>query len=544
MWILTNRWLKVMGRSACVPVMEDSKERWISYMEKVKLETSLLVKSKHTKLPIYYRKMQMEKWMLVLFGRILKPCHSKILREKLRSLPPDFHANHSLLRDCEKALMMSDISTHTSLMESKNVNQKLFFSKMSRELFQPKPTPDKVFCMLSYATWKQWVTEVRSAWKVRLQQSIALEKQHRIKEKESLLLESQKKCLDLGPTEKTWRTPTTADDKANPGKHSAKILQGKTQRVSGQSVQIALIDQVFLQQMKNDPQLFQKYKDIDMVIRKKLPTQEEFVEYLREVTSIKELAEKTTIKKSKIEHWFRKDNTGFSFPSIEDWLEIKPHLPIIKFDKEMTEVTSVEWVEKKKAYQEQTLNADKYPTPNASEEVKQSGSLSQNQNSLGKMARHVWSEMKYPTPSTTDAEGGSQSDRVEWSDKSAIIRKKKNPNNVYGAKLRDAVESIPNWVTPTKRDYLDSVTKAIPDRKDGKKRIDQLPRQIADININSQVDQTKNNTNGKNQEYCLNPTWVESLMGIPKNHTLIRYEFIESEVAEMESFHKQPQEHS
>ena len=80
--------------------------------------------------------------------------------------------------------------------------------------------------------------------------------------------------------------------------------------------------------------------------RPNLPTQEEFVNYLREQTTIKELTAKTTIKKTTIEHWFRRDKAGFSYPSVENWQEIKPHLKTIQFDKEMTTIQTKEWTTK------------------------------------------------------------------------------------------------------------------------------------------------------------------------------------------------------
>ena len=58
-------------------------------------------------------------------------------------------------------------------------------------------------------------------------------------------------------------------------------------------------------------------------IRPKLPSQKEFVGYLRNKTSLKHLIENTDIKKTTIEHWFRNDEIGFAFPSIEDWNKIK-----------------------------------------------------------------------------------------------------------------------------------------------------------------------------------------------------------------------------
>ena len=58
-------------------------------------------------------------------------------------------------------------------------------------------------------------------------------------------------------------------------------------------------------------------------IRKNLPSQEEFVGFLRSRTTIDAIVENSTLKRSKVEHWFRKDTTGFSYPSVEDWNAIK-----------------------------------------------------------------------------------------------------------------------------------------------------------------------------------------------------------------------------
>ena len=80
-----------------------------------------------------------------------------------------------------------------------------------------------------------------------------------------------------------------------------------------------------------------------MMTRKNLPEQQEFVDYMREQTSVKELFEKTGITKTTIEHWFRRDKAGFSHPSIEDWEKIKPHLKTIKYDNVMTALHSIEW---------------------------------------------------------------------------------------------------------------------------------------------------------------------------------------------------------
>ena len=66
--------------------------------------------------------------------------------------------------------------------------------------------------------------------------------------------------------------------------------------ITGESVQITLADQIAMDDIKNNPELFEKYKDHIMMKRPNLPEQKIFVDYLRSITSIKELSEKTDIK--------------------------------------------------------------------------------------------------------------------------------------------------------------------------------------------------------------------------------------------------------
>ena len=117
---------------------------------------------------------------------------------------------------------------------------------------------------------------------------------------------------------KIWRTPTTMDTKEDSLKHATKLVQGKNLRSTGARIQITLADEVMVEEIMNNPELMEKYKDYEMMTRKNLPEQQEFVDYMREQTSVKELHEKTGIKKTTVEHWFRRDKAGFSHPSIED----------------------------------------------------------------------------------------------------------------------------------------------------------------------------------------------------------------------------------
>lgn len=58
-------------------------------------------------------------------------------------------------------------------------------------------------------------------------------------------------------------------------------------------------------------------------LRKNLPTQTEFVDFMRERTAIDSIVKNSTLPRTKIEHWFRRDEGGFAFPSVDDWNSIK-----------------------------------------------------------------------------------------------------------------------------------------------------------------------------------------------------------------------------
>ena len=162
---------------------------------------------------------------------------------------------------------------------------------------------------------------------------------------------------------KMWRTPTTMDTKEDSLKHATKLVQGKNLRSTGARIQISLADEVMVEEIMNNPELMEKYKDYEMVTRKNLPEQQEFVDYMREQTSVKELHEKTGIKKTTVEHWFRRDKAGFSHPSIEDWNLIKPHLKTIKYDNVMTALHSIEWKqEEMKMWRTPDAHCDRGPS--------------------------------------------------------------------------------------------------------------------------------------------------------------------------------------
>ena len=143
--------------------------------------------------------------------------------------------------------------------------------------------------------------------------------------------------------QKMYRTPTSMDTNEDSMIYAAKILKGKVNRNSNQRVQITLSTDVAMEFLKNNPELIDQF-DKPFMYRPNLPDKLEFIDYLKSQTTIKELVNNTDIAKTKIEHWFRKDNC-FSYPSIEDWNKIKPLLKDIKFDKELTYEIEKDWKE-------------------------------------------------------------------------------------------------------------------------------------------------------------------------------------------------------
>jgi len=140
---------------------------------------------------------------------------------------------------------------------------------------------------------------------------------------------------------KMFRTPTAMDIGEDSFIYAAKILKGKINRNSNSRVQITLSTDVAMEYLKNNPELIDHY-DKPFMIRPNLPDKLEFINYLKSQTSISKLVKQTNIPKTKIEHWFRKDDC-FSYPSIDDWNIVKQFFKEIKFDYELTYQEEQDW---------------------------------------------------------------------------------------------------------------------------------------------------------------------------------------------------------
>ena len=116
--------------------------------------------------------------------------------------------------------------------------------------------------------------------------------------------------------------------------------------------------------------------------------------------------------------------------------------------------------------------------------------------------------MNFPTPRTSDAEGGTVQAKI--SETGQFYRENKKGEK-WSVKLKDAVETFP---TPRARDWKDTPGCA--------------PSKIGDVSlprlVHSHQDQTSHSTSGKPQgSPKLNPDWVEQLMGLPIGSTDLGY---------------------
>jgi len=136
-------------------------------------------------------------------------------------------------------------------------------------------------------------------------------------------------------------------------------------------------------------------------------------------------------------------------------------------------------------------------------------------------------EIMYPTPRTVDAEGGL-APNVTLENGRFIRTNAKGEK--WTPKLRDAVETMQKWPTPMSRDWKDTMG-TVPEGSQ-----ETLGRKVASTWGTPQASdhvegaRTSVESNQKclgrdlallSQSGKLNPTWVESLMGLPKNTTLL-----------------------
>ena len=135
---------------------------------------SLLVRSKPMLAQTWLRKLKRDYWTRPLFGRILRPSLGKTFAEKWTSSLEASLVNPSQLQDVEKEMKTPVTFSHISREELSLLDLPLFSLRTSKEsslvnLQQVKKMKKgRPFCYMSLENWKDWVTEQRRAYLVRL----------------------------------------------------------------------------------------------------------------------------------------------------------------------------------------------------------------------------------------------------------------------------------------------------------------------------------------------------------------------------------------
>ena len=395
MWILP----KQLHTCHSVQVMTESESDLKEFSQTC--EQSLMWRSKPSQSQTWFRRWKANSWMQHLSTRMLRPSHTKNFVEEWTSYQEASLVNPLAKLELEKELKTLDIYTHTSVEESKNVNQELFSSKTLKELSQAKQQKENQFSTMCLKTWKDWVTEQRQEYSQRVKSA------SHIREKES----------------SSWATPrASATDSTRPnGKGGIPLAQQAKNWSTPTTSQIT------------------RQMDASQLKRNSLS-----------------LAQQAEV-----------NDKNWATPNTMDMLPPKDYNASMK--------------------QAQGIRKNREKPSNLREQV--------NPESV----QAYKDAMNYPTPRTSDAEGG----RIETIVEDGTFKSKRHKSNqTFGAKLRDAVETFP---TPTARDWKDTPgTKTFRDMS--------LPKMIYGCKKGYQGDQIKNNTNGKSLE--LNPSWVEQLMGL------------------------------
>ena len=279
---------------------------------------------------------------------------------------------------------------------------------------------------------------------------------------------------------KNWRTPTQMDGQDKDRfDYALRLLGGKITRHSGERVQVTLGDHVTMEELKDHPDLQTLINNVSMMKqRTKLPKQKEFVDYIRSQTTIKELNNNTTIKKSTIEHWE----------------QIKPHLKEIEFDDQLTYEESIEWKPKNWATPQVTdIRGDVRKPEERSEKAKKGGC-----SNLREQV-HNWPTPKVMEPGwklkdceTKDGEEPKVGERA--------YNKKTGIHKTWGLNQAVEIEKEKSWPTPQTSDRNGA---ADPTRENHR-------TQLRDVETNhlpnGLQDQGKNSTPGKSQESWGTPT--------------------------------------
>ena len=214
-----------------------------------------------------------------------------------------------------------------------------------------------------------------------------------------------------------------------------------------------------------------------------------------------------------------RDTCGLTSPklyevSVQEWSSLKTSKDILTEDSKKSCKTWKSLVTKRRGEYSQrlkqvhltkereSLSLENYPTPRVGGQGFNASEARRNSPNLETTVILKESELSWPTATASDPEGGPQKDRVELTDSGFKLRKKGKEHMTYGAKLRDAVEfhESPNYPTPCASEEKYRLN----GESQASKCLFAVYRRESII---------------KGENGHLNPSWVESLMGLPEGWT-------------------------
>ena len=162
MWIIP----KNLPLSAFVPDTVESKEDLISLESSI--ESSLMWRSKPSRLRTWLLRWNRESWLRHLFTRILKPSQQATFAEKWTSSLEDIHVSHSVLQEKDSEKMTQGTCGPTS----SNTSKQLTLFDVSGRMSQDTSTEDS---KKSSLTWKEQATIQRGEYSQRRKSGQSIE---------------------------------------------------------------------------------------------------------------------------------------------------------------------------------------------------------------------------------------------------------------------------------------------------------------------------------------------------------------------------------
>ena len=131
-------------------------------------ERSLTWRGKDSRSRTWLQRWKRETWMQHLCSRTLKPSHTESFVDSWISSLEASRANPSAMLESVRELKTHDTCSPTSETESASADLDLFSWRTSKESSQARQQTENQFSSMSSENWKDWVTEQRREYSVRL----------------------------------------------------------------------------------------------------------------------------------------------------------------------------------------------------------------------------------------------------------------------------------------------------------------------------------------------------------------------------------------